>query len=337
MFDRVPNNGGIPAELGTVYKARDGQTLQSTVRALGGYQRVPAGVSFFRAPEGCEFTLARFGSVHDLYDHAVAMLPKMDYRSRQDAEPKDFEEAKRGASTFGSAVRSGIDAEAFQRSRPMPQPDYSVSGAYLDVPSFCAGAPDCYVTEDEDGTTPVFAFVHNVSTDGSWGDLEFRNRGIALVAIMRELEEAGCRTELTIIRCNRGAYPEGARQLQIVDIKAAGDPINYDVVGWWLGSSDALRNVKWPYTRAAWKACDLYGRKSYGGPITPEPDWFDPEDRAVVLPTTVDTLAFATPESAMATMRTILGACAAGGGMASGPAIERLAREGIIRLEGAGS
>lgn len=124
----------------------------------------------------------------------------------------------------GAAKISQIISEHAARNTyaVLPKQPYDVMGHYPSVPRFVAGAPDCMISENEDGENKREKIVRlhaNTSYLGNVSEEKVFNYGAAFCIVVDQLEQLGMRVEISCYFSERGTNKH--YYLLEVPIKAA--------------------------------------------------------------------------------------------------------------------
>ena len=124
---------------------------------------------------------------------------------------------------------------------------YDVAGELPDVGAYCAGVAEHMISWPMDhASKPVVKLAIGVSKPFFVSAEQSANWGAAVIALVDALELAGRDVELTLYaaaRCTAGKSKSGARRLQYVTIKPAGEHIDRDRLAYVLVSADMLRRT----------------------------------------------------------------------------------------------
>ena len=128
-------------------------------------------------------------------------------------------------------------------------------GIMFDVGAFCAGAPDCWLTEEQrivDGLgNRVLTMNVHVTASASVSASTISARGGAIVATVQALELAGYSVEVnavhkvTSVNARYGHYPQEQNwnQETHIRLKASDQPINLDELAFVIAHPSMLRRI----------------------------------------------------------------------------------------------
>ena len=134
--------------------------------------------------------------------------------------------------------------------------DMDVAGSTADIPSYLSGDP-CYMLDegDETGTAPVIKILVNATASCDISSRALLNRAAALSALVDVIESKGSSCEVSscfgAIRAENMKVPEGGGSscekgrlwFGVVNLKAAGSPLDIDSVAFGLGHPSFLRRL----------------------------------------------------------------------------------------------
>ena len=76
--------------------------------------------------------------------------------------------------------------------------EHSIQGAYVDIPAFLEGVPECMVEFTEQPAPRVVRLGFSLSTGAHLSDKAFANRGAVMLAIYNKVASAGYSTEIVV-------------------------------------------------------------------------------------------------------------------------------------------
>ena len=148
-------------------------------------------------------------------------------------------------SKLSKAVQSASSAELSEQSTM-----HSVSGAYVDVPVFLTGEPECMVEFIDEPQPSAVRLAMNLSTNWKMSDEAFQMRGAVVLALAEKLEAAGYPVEIicyTAVKCNS---VKGKPKFSMAfPLKQADEVTDIDALTYWACHPSALRRLQF----AAWE------------------------------------------------------------------------------------
>lgn len=170
-----------------------------------------------------------------------------------------------------------------------PAPVWDVAGAFVDVPEYLAGMPECMVTfsDVEVPARRVVRMLWNGTGSAITSAETLLRRGAAACALVEILEQSGFSVELTVCMAFTGGDvdertwqpPAGARNVtQTVLAKPAGDPLDMDRFMFAAAHPAYLRRLLFAFqervlTDAEWS--DVNRHFGYGRPIAVSMEGYD--------------------------------------------------------------
>jgi len=146
--------------------------------------------------------------------------------------------------------------------------EHSVQGAYVDVPAYLEGVPECMVEFTEQPAPKVVRIGFSLSTGANLSEKAFANRGAVLLAIYNKVASAGYSTEIVVYSpVNRGKH----KHLTSFVLKRSDQHMDEDELAFWCCHPSALRKIHFMHQESLPKdvrqAFGYSTSGSYGIPI----------------------------------------------------------------------
>ena len=146
--------------------------------------------------------------------------------------------------------------------------EHSVQGAYVDVPAYLEGVPECMVEFTEQPAPKVVRIGFSLSTGANLSEKAFANRGAVLLAIYNKVASAGYSTEIVVYApVNRGKHKHSTSFV----LKRSDQSMDEDELAFWCCHPSALRKIHFMHQESMPKdvrqAFGYINSGSYGMPI----------------------------------------------------------------------
>lgn len=146
--------------------------------------------------------------------------------------------------------------------------EHSVQGAYVDVPAFLEGVPECMVEFTEQPAPKVVRLGFSISTGANLSEKAFANRGAVMLAIYNKVASAGYSTEIVVYApVNRGKHKHSTSFV----LKRSDQHMDEDELAFWCCHPSALRKIDFMHRESLPKnvrqAFDYIKGGCYGMPI----------------------------------------------------------------------
>ena len=155
--------------------------------------------------------------------------------------------------------------------------EHSIQGAYVDVPAFLEGVPECMVEFTEQPAPKVVRLGFSISTGANLSEKAFANRGAVLLAIYNKVASAGYSTEIVAyapikkeIRNGRNGRKVTNRQCASFVLKRSDRHMDEDELAFWCCHPSALRRIHFMHQESLPKAdrdaLGIHVGEGYGKP-----------------------------------------------------------------------
>lgn len=152
----------------------------------------------------------------------------------------------------------------------------NVCGAYVDVPTFLSGVPDCFVDYETVEATKFIKLWIDMSAGGQVTVEQFLNYSNSVISIIDKLESDGYRVELNSFMA-ANLDESNTKSLTVIKIKNYSESVNINTIAFAFHPSFLRRLwLKWQETTNVWQA-------QYGHVLKTLEDFDIPSD-AVVMP-----------------------------------------------------
>lgn len=149
-------------------------------------------------------------------------------------------------SKLSKAVQSASSAELSEQSTM-----HAVSGAYVDVPVFLTGEPECMVEFIDEPQPKAVRLAMNLSTNWRMSEKAFQLRGAVVLALAEKLEAAGYPVEIICYTAVKSSsVSRGKPKISMAfPLKQADEVTDVDALTYWACHPSALRRLQF----SAWE------------------------------------------------------------------------------------
>ena len=192
----------------------------------------------------------------------AAKLPSNGWNYRK--QSRDSSESFTGSKSFedamdlaengwpqGRAAFADIAAQSVQQMEAvLPATGYDVAGMYPSVPRFLGGDQECMVTHNPDlnDRRHIIPIYVSISASASNKTQTITNRGAAIAGLIDVLETSGHSVQLMVFD---HSLSDGIRYWGEYELKAAGEPLDLDMMSFALTHPSCLRRLHFAILEAS--------------------------------------------------------------------------------------
>lgn len=143
-------------------------------------------------------------------------------------------------------LETHVEMTALKNEGRVNAEDYDVTGHTLDIGSYLAGLPDCFINDgDEDeNIRPIIRIGVQIGRSALVGSTSVLRRGSAILSVIDDLEAQGFRVELTALWANQDPIGGDMGDVRVV-VKEAQDIWSADSVAFAICHASFNRRLTW--------------------------------------------------------------------------------------------